>query len=186
MPVDIAESSSLIEGPQRGYASAAEHEADERDPMSVEEFEGEYEPSTWDWVREQADRFESSGGTEANTLRDTGMPIMMVTCRGHKSGKVRKVPLMRVEHEGEYAIIGSKGGAPTHPGWYYNLVADPRVIVQDGTERFETTVRLVEGEERAGWWERAVAAFPPYAEYEVKAGAAGRTIPVFISYPKAD
>ena len=135
---------------------------------------------------EQADRFESSGGTEANTLRDTGMPIMMVTCRGHKSGKVRKVPLMRVEHEGEYAIIGSKGGAPTHPGWYYNLVADPRVIVQDGTERFETTVRLVEGEERAGWWERAVAAFPPYAEYEVKAGAAGRTIPVFISYPKAD
>ena len=148
-------------------------------------FDGEYEPSTWDWVAEQAEAFESSGGTEANTLRDTGMPIMMVTCTGHKTGKVRKVPLMRVEHEGEYAIIGSKGGAPSHPGWYHNLMADPNVIIQDGTERFETTVRLVDGDERAEWWERAVAAFPPYAEYEVNAAKADRVIPVFISAAKS-
>lgn len=146
--------------------------------------DGEYEASKWDWVAEQAEVFESSGGLEGNTLRDTGLPIMMITCKGHKSGKVRKVPLMRVEHNGEYAIIGSKGGAPEHPGWYYNLVADPTVVVQDGPERFETTVRIVDGEERAEWWERAVAAFPPYAEYEVKAAAADRVIPVLISYPK--
>ncbi len=144
-------------------------------------WDGEYEPSTWDWVAEQAAAYEASNGSEANTLRDTGMPVMVMTCRGHKSGKIRKVPLMKVEHNGEYAIIGSKGGAPAHPGWYYNLVADNRVLIQDGPEPFETTVRLVEGDERAEWWERAVAAFPPYAEYEVKAAEADRVIPVFIS-----
>jgi F420H(2)-dependent quinone reductase len=144
-------------------------------------FDGEYVPSTWDWVADQAAEYEASGGTEANTLRDTGMPIIVVTCKGHKTGKVRKVPLMKVEHEGEYAIIGSKGGAPAHPGWYHNLIADPTVLIQDGPEPFETSVRLVDGDERAEWWVRAVAAFPPYAEYEVKAAAADRVIPVFIS-----
>ncbi len=144
-------------------------------------WEGEYEPSTWDWVAEQASAYEASNGSEANTLRDTGLPIMVMTCRGHKTGKIRKVPLMKVEHNGEYAIIASKGGAPAHPGWYYNLTADNRVLIQDGPEPFETTVRLVDGDERAEWWERAVAAFPPYAEYEVKAAEADRVIPVFIS-----
>ena len=98
--------------------------------MSVEEFEGEYEPSTWDWVREQAGRFESSGGTEANTLRDTGMPIMMVTCRGHKSGKVRKVPLIYGRDGDDYVLVASKGGAPENPGWYENLLEHPEVDIQ--------------------------------------------------------
>jgi F420H(2)-dependent quinone reductase len=110
--------------------------------------------------------------------RDTGLAIIVVTCIGHKSGNVRKVPLMRVEHEGEYAIIASKGGAPENPGWYHNLMADSKVLVQDGPAPFETTVRLVSGDERAAWWERAVEAFPPYAEYQAKAD---REIPVFIS-----
>jgi deazaflavin-dependent oxidoreductase (nitroreductase family) len=144
-------------------------------------FEGEYEPSKWDWVADQAAAYEASGGTEANTLRDTGMPIIVMTCRGHKSGKIRKVPLMRVEHEGEYAIIASKGGRPENPGWYHNIVADPNVLIQDGPEPFETTLRLVDGEERAAWWERAVAAYPPYADYEVSAAEHDRVIPVFIS-----
>lgn len=141
-------------------------------------FEGEYEPSTWDWVKEQVDLYESSGGTEGNTLRDTGLPIIVMTTMGHKSGKVRKVPLMRVEHDGEYAIIASKGGAPSHPGWYHNLMADPKVMVQDGPEPFETEVRLVSGDERSAWWERGVEAFPPYAEYQEKTD---REIPVFIT-----
>ena len=141
-------------------------------------FEGEYEPSTWDWVREQVETYEASGGTEANTLRDTGIPIIVITTVGHKSGKVRKVPLMRVEHEGEYAIIASKGGAPAHPGWYHNLMADPNIMVQDGPAPYATQVRLVDGDERAAWWERAVAVYPPYAEYQE---ATDRVIPVFIS-----
>lgn len=141
-------------------------------------FDGEYGPSTWDWVREQADDYEASNGSEANTLRDTGLPIIVMTTVGHRSGLVRKVPLMRVEHEGEYAIVGSKGGAPAHPGWYHNLMADSTVLIQDGPEPFETTVRLVGGDERAEWWERCVAAFPPYAEYQAKTD---REIPVFIS-----
>ncbi len=142
--------------------------------------EGEYGPSTWDWVREQAERYEASGGTEANTLRDTGIPIIVMTCRGHKSGLVRKVPLMRVEHEGSYALIASKGGAPEHPGWYHNLVADPTITVQDGPEPFPSTARRVEGEERAAWWDRAVAVFPRYADY---AEATDREIPVFVADP---
>ncbi len=141
-------------------------------------FEGEYGPSTWDWVREQADAYEASSGAQANTLRDTGLPIIVMTTVGHRTGLVRKVPLMCVEHEGEYAIVGSKGGAPAHPGWYHNLVADPTVLIQDGPEPFETTVRLVTGAERAQWWERCVAAFPPYAEYQAKTD---REIPVFIT-----
>jgi deazaflavin-dependent oxidoreductase (nitroreductase family) len=140
--------------------------------------EGEYEPSTWEWVRDQVEAYERSGGTEANTLRDTGIPIIVMTCRGHQSGKVRKVPLMRVEHDGDYAIIASKGGAPAHPGWYHNLVADPTVTVQDGPEPFAATVRLVTGDERAEWWRRAVDVFPPYAEYQEKTD---REIPVFVT-----
>ncbi len=141
-------------------------------------FDGEYEASTWGWVADQVEAYEASNGAEANTLRDTGIPIMIITTVGHKSGKVRKVPLMRVEHEGEYAIIASKGGAPAHPGWYHNLMADPNILVQDGPAPFETDVRIVTGEERAAWWERAVAVFPPYAEYQEKTD---REIPVFVS-----
>lgn len=140
--------------------------------------EGEYEPSTWGWVADQVAEYEASNGERANTLRDTGMPIIVMTTLGHKSGKVRKVPLMRVEHDGEYAIVASKGGAPAHPGWYHNLVADPNVTIQDGPAPFDAQVRLVTGDERAAWWERAVAAFPPYAEYQEKAE---REIPVFIA-----
>lgn len=139
---------------------------------------GDYEPSTWQWVADQAAAYEASGGTEANTLRDTGIPIIVMTTVGHKSGKVRKVPLMRVEHEGEYAIIASKGGAPAHPGWYHNLVADPTVMIQDGPEPFDTEVRRVEGEERAAWFQRGVDVFPPYAEYQAKTD---REIPVFVT-----
>lgn len=139
---------------------------------------GDYEPSTWQWVADQAAAYEASGGTEANTLRDTGIPIIVMTTVGHKSGKVRKVPLMRVEHEGEYAIIASKGGAPAHPGWYHNLVADPKVMIQDGPEPFDTEVRRVEGEERAAWFQRGVDVFPPYAEYQAKTD---REIPVFVT-----
>ncbi len=145
--------------------------------------EGEYEPSTWGWVADQVRDYEASGGTEANTLRDTGLPIIVMTTVGHKSGKVRKVPLMRVEHEGEYAIVASKGGAPAHPGWYHNLMADPHVMIQDGPEPFDAVVRLVSGEERQAWWDRSVAAFAPYAEYAEKAD---REIPVFIAAPAGD
>lgn len=139
---------------------------------------GEYEPSTWDWVREQVEQYEASGGTEANTLRDTGMPIIVMTTMGHKSGKVRKVPLMRVENDGAYAIIASKGGAPSHPGWYHNLVADPNVTIQDGPEPMDCRVRLITGDERVEWWDRGVADYPPYAEYQEKTD---REIPVFLA-----
>jgi deazaflavin-dependent oxidoreductase (nitroreductase family) len=140
---------------------------------------GEYEPSPSDWVREQVETYERSNGTEGNTLLDTGLPVIIMTTRGHKTGKLRKIPLMRVEHEGEYALVASKGGAPEHPEWYHNLVADPTaVMVQDGPEPWDAVVRQVEGEERAEWYERAVAAFPPYAEYQEKTD---REIPVFIA-----
>ncbi len=142
-------------------------------------FDGEYEPSTWDWVAEQVAEYEASGGTKANTLRETGIPIIIFTTVGRKSGKVRKVPLMRVEHDGQYALVASKGGAPEHPGWYYNLEANPTIMMQDGPEPYETTVRLIDGEEYDVWWERAVSVFAPYAEYKVKAG--DRKIPVFLT-----
>ncbi len=140
--------------------------------------QGEYVPSTWDWVSEQVEAYERSGGTEANTLRDSGIPIIVMTCKGHKSGAVRKVPLMRVEHDGDYALVASKGGAPSHPGWYHNLVADPAVTVQDGPEPFSATVEIVSGDERAAWWERAVAVFPTYTDYMEKTD---REIPVFVT-----
>ncbi len=145
--------------------------------------EGEYEPSPAKWVRDQVDDYERSGGQKANTLLDTGMPVIIVTARGNKSGKVRKFALMRVEHDGEYALVASKGGAPTHPVWYYNLKADPgTVAIQDGPEPFDVDVREVAGQERADWWTRAVAAFPPYAEYQTKTD---RQIPVFVATKRA-
>jgi deazaflavin-dependent oxidoreductase (nitroreductase family) len=142
-------------------------------------FQGEYAPSAAQWVREQVDAYERSGGQQANTLRDTGLPVIIVTMRGNKTAKVRKIALMRVEHDGEYALVASKGGAPTHPVWYYNLKATPdEVTVQDGPEPFEARVRQVTGTERAAWWEWAVAAYPPYAEYQERTD---REIPVFVA-----
>jgi deazaflavin-dependent oxidoreductase (nitroreductase family) len=141
--------------------------------------QGEYAPSPSAWVRDQVDAYERSGGQEANTLRDTGMPVVIVTMRGNKSGKVRKNALMRVEHDGEYALVASMGGAPKHPVWYYNLKAYPdEVTIQDGPEPFPVRVREVTGDERAEWWQRAVAAYPPYAEYQERTD---RTIPVFVA-----
>jgi deazaflavin-dependent oxidoreductase (nitroreductase family) len=134
-------------------------------------------------VRDQVEAYERSGGREANTLRDSGLPVIIVTMRGNKSGAVRKIALMRVENDGEYALVASKGGAPAHPVWYHNLTAHPdEVTIQDGPEPFEAQVRQVTGDERAAWWDRAVAAFPPYAEYQRKTD---REIPVFVASPKA-
>ena len=141
---------------------------------------GEYEPSTWEWVRDQVELYESSGGTQGTTLLDTGRPVVVVTNLGARSGKLRKTPLMRVEHEGCYALVASKGGAPEHPAWYANLLASPQVEIQDGPQKWDMTVREVQGEERAQWWERAVAAFPTYAEYERKTE---RQIPVLVAEP---
>src|SRR5882757_6085044 len=141
--------------------------------------DGEYEASPWEWVSEQVATYERTGGQEANTLLDTGLPIIIVTTRGNKSGTLRKTPLMRVEHDGEYALVASMGGAPKHPVWYYNLVADPDAVgIQDGPEPFDAEVREVSGDERAVWWERAVAAYPPYAEYQPRTE---RLIPVFVA-----
>ena len=144
--------------------------------------EGEYEPSPDEWVRNQVAEYESSAGQRGNTLLDTGWLIIIVTTRGNKSGKIRKFGLMRVEHDGEYALVASKGGAPTHPVWYYNVIADPAgVVVQDGPEPFDVVVRQVGGNERATWWDRAVAAYPPYAEYQTKTD---RKIPVLVATRK--
>jgi deazaflavin-dependent oxidoreductase (nitroreductase family) len=141
--------------------------------------DGVYEPSPALWVRDQIAEYEASGGQRANTLRDTGLPVVIVTSRGNKSGKIRKMALMRVEHDGEYALVASLGGAPKHPVWYYNLKADPdAVMLQDGPEPFEVEVRELDGDERAQWWDRAVAAYPPYAAYQEKTS---RKIPVFLA-----
>jgi F420H(2)-dependent quinone reductase len=144
--------------------------------------EGEYQPSTRGWVREQVALYESSGGTQGTTLRDTGLPVVIITNRGARSGKLRKTPVMRVEHGGRYAAVASQGGAPTHPYWYYNLRTDPQVELQDGPRKQDMVAREVSGEERAQWWERAVAAYPPYAEYQLKTS---RQIPVFVLEPAA-
>jgi deazaflavin-dependent oxidoreductase (nitroreductase family) len=144
---------------------------------------GEYEPSSAQWVRDQVERYEGSGGTEATTLRDTGLPVIVVTNLGAKSGKIRKTPLMRVEHGGTYTAVASKGGAPEHPVWYYNLVAHPEVEVQDGPLKQDMVARLVTGDEKATWWERAVAAYPPYADYQAKTD---RDIPVFVLEPSSE
>lgn len=146
--------------------------------MSTSPFDGEYEPPNQGWVRRQVEAYESSGGTEANTLMDTGLPIIVMTTVGAQSGKVRKVPLMRVEHDGRYALVASKGGTPEQPGWYYNLTALPLVRIQDGATPADYDIRELAGAERQEWWDRAVAAFPPYAEYQTKTE---RTIPVFLA-----
>ncbi|MPY91548.1 MAG: nitroreductase family deazaflavin-dependent oxidoreductase [Acidimicrobiia bacterium] len=141
--------------------------------------EGEYVPTPTKWVRDQVETYERTGGKEAGTLLDTGLPVIIVTTRGNKSGKIRKFALMRVEHGGEYALVASLGGAPKHPVWYYNLVADPKAVtIQDGPEPFLVEVREVSGAEKAAWWERAVAAFPNYEQYQAKTE---RQIPVFVA-----
>jgi deazaflavin-dependent oxidoreductase (nitroreductase family) len=144
--------------------------------------EGEYAPSPSDWVREQVELYEGSGGTQGTTLRDTGLPVVVITNRGARSGKLRKTPVMRVEHDGRYAAVASQGGAPTHPFWYYNFRAEPRVELQDGPRTQEMIAREVTGDERDEWWQRAVAAYPPYAEYQQRTT---RQIPVFVIEPAA-
>jgi deazaflavin-dependent oxidoreductase (nitroreductase family) len=143
--------------------------------------QGEYAPSTSDWAREQADRYVATDGAEANTIQ--GHPIIVVTSVGAKTGLLRRTPLMRVEHDGEYAIVGSLGGSPKNPVWVYNLRANPHVELQDGAERHDYTARELEGDERAVWWERAVAAFPNYAGYQKKTD---RLLPVFLLTRRAD
>lgn len=140
--------------------------------------EGEYEPSPTQWVRDQVAQYESSGGTEGTNMR--GMPVILLTTRGAKSGKIRKSPLMRVEHDGKYAVVASLGGAPKHPVWYHNITADPRVELQDGPVRQDMTAREVTGEEKQLWWQRAVEAFPDYADYQKKTD---REIPVLVLEP---
>lgn len=139
---------------------------------------GDYEPSPWDWSREQAEKYEASGGTEATDMK--GKPIIVLTTVGAKTGKLRKTPLMRVEHNGEYAVVASLGGAPKNPVWYYNVAKNPRVELQDGGVTREYDAREVFGDEKAVWWERAVAAWPDYAEYQTKTD---RQIPVFVLTP---
>jgi deazaflavin-dependent oxidoreductase (nitroreductase family) len=141
---------------------------------------GEYEPSTSEWVRDQVDTYEATSGREANTLGNTGIPVIIVTSLGARSGKLRKFALMRVEHDGEYALVASIGGAPTNPSWYHNLVAEPLVMIQDGPEPHDYLTHIAEGDERASWWERAVDVFPTYADYEAKTD---RVIPVFVATP---
>ncbi len=143
--------------------------------------EGTYEPSTQKWVRDQVELYESSGGTEGTDLR--GMPVVVMTNVGAKSGKLRKTPLMRVEHEGVYAVVASQGGAPEHPAWYFNLLADPHVELQDGPVKKDYVAREVTGDEKRAWWRRAVEAFPPYREYQFKTS---REIPVLVLEPVAD
>jgi deazaflavin-dependent oxidoreductase (nitroreductase family) len=136
---------------------------------------GEYEPSPEKWIRDQVELIESSGGTKGLTLR--GKPVIVMTTRGVRSGKLRKVPLMRVEHDGAYAVVASRGGAPEHPVWYRNLLADPQVELQDGPEKHDYIARELSGDERAAWWDRAVAAWPDYAGYQTKTD---RVIPLFV------
>jgi deazaflavin-dependent oxidoreductase (nitroreductase family) len=136
---------------------------------------GEYAPSTSAWARQQAETFEASGGQKANTLR--GRPVIVLTTVGATSGKLRKTALMRVEHDGEYAVVASQGGAPKHPTWYWNLKKNPHVELQDGAEKHDYLARELEGDERATWWARALETWPAYADYQTKTD---RVIPVFL------
>ncbi|GAA2078926.1 F420H(2)-dependent quinone reductase [Pseudolysinimonas kribbensis] len=136
---------------------------------------GEYAPSTAEWARKQADVYEASGGAESPDMR--GRPIIVLTSVGAKTGKLRKTALMRVEHDGEYAVVASMGGAPKHPVWYWNLVKNPHVELQDGPEKHDYTARELDGDEYRTWWERAVAAWPDYAVYQTRTE---RRIPVFL------
>lgn len=131
------------------------------------------------WVHDQTEKVLETGTTEG--IEVLGSPIVLLTLRGAKSGKLRYTPLMRVEHNGSYLAVASKGGAPEHPTWYYNIKANPQLWLQDGTGTAEYAAREIEGEERAAWWERAVAAYPSYAEYQEKTD---RQIPVFVLEPK--
>lgn len=140
---------------------------------------GEYEPSPSERARDQVEEYESSGGTLGTTMH--GLPVVILTTKGARSGKIRKTPLMRVEHGGEYAVVASLGGAPKHPVWYHNVKADPSVELQDGPVRQDMLAREVTGEEKAKWWEIAVDAFPPYAQYQKKTD---RQIPLFVLTPK--
>ena len=140
--------------------------------------EGEYAPSPWDWSREQAEKYAESGGTEAGDMK--GMPIILLTTVGARTGKLRKTPLMRVEHDGEYAIVASLGGAPKNPVWYNNVAKNPRVELQDGGVKHDYDAREVFGDEKAAWWERAVTAYPDYADYQKNTD---RQIPVFVLTP---
>lgn len=140
--------------------------------------QGEYEPSPADWVRNQVETYESSGGTKGTSLR--GMDVVVITSLGVKSGKLRKNPVMKVEHDGAYAAVASLGGAPKHPVWYYNVREHPLVELQDGPVKKDMVAREVTGEEKAVWWERAVAAYPDYADYQRKTD---RQIPVFVLEP---
>ncbi len=140
--------------------------------------QGEYQPSTSEWVRKQVDEYEGSGGTEGTTLR--GVPVVVITSVGASSGKLRKHPVMRIEHDGTYAAVASKGGAPQHPAWYHNLVEHPVVELQDRTSKGDYTARELSGDERDVWWSRAVEVWPDYAEYQTKTD---RQIPVFVLEP---
>ena len=141
---------------------------------------GEYAPSTSDWAREQAELFERTNGAEGNTIM--GRPIILLTTLGAKTGKLRKTALMRVEHDGEYAVVASLGGAPKHPKWYFNVVDAPLVELQDGPVRKDYVPRELSGEEREIWWARAVEAYLPYEDYQKKTD---RIIPVFLLTPVA-
>jgi deazaflavin-dependent oxidoreductase (nitroreductase family) len=144
--------------------------------------EGTYVPSTSAWVRDQVDTYEKSGGTQGNTLLETGIPVIIVTMRGAQSGNIRKIALMRVEHEGEYALVASRGGSDKNPDWYSNLLAHPtEVLVQDGPEAHQFTVREVTGDERTLWWDRSAEVFPQYNEYRAKTS---RVIPLLIATPQ--
>lgn len=147
-------------------------------PMPLE---GEYEQSPWDLIADQVRRYEESGGTEGTTL--DGQPCVILTTRGRRSGKLRKSPLIRVEHEGSYAVVASLGGAPKHPVWYLNLLANPTdVTIQDGADVFDVCAREVEGDEKAAWWARSVAVWPPYDQYQA---STDRVIPVVVLEPRA-
>ncbi|MBS9534318.1 nitroreductase family deazaflavin-dependent oxidoreductase [Mycobacterium sp. M1] len=139
---------------------------------------GEYAPSTVDWARKNAEQYMASGGTEGTEMQ--GKPVILLTTIGAKTGKIRKTPLMRVEHDGEYAVVASMGGQPTHPVWYHNITAHPRVELQDKTVTGDYDAREVFGDEKAIWWERAVTVWPDYAKYQAKTE---RQIPVFVLTP---
>lgn len=141
--------------------------------------EGEYAPGKWERAREQAEAFEKSGGRERGTMQ--GYPIVLITSVGAKSGKLRKTPLIRVEHDGQYLAVASVGGAPTNPAWYWNLKQNPHVELQDGADRRDYDARELTGAERDPWWQRAVEVFPQYARYQEQTE---RLIPVFLLTPR--
>jgi len=141
--------------------------------------EGEYAPSPWGFSADQVALYEKSGGTEGTELQ--GAPVVILTTRGRRSGKIRKTPLMRVEREGTYAVVASLGGAPKHPVWYYNIDANPNVTLQDGPNLYEMRAREVSGAERDEWWRIATKAWPAYDDYQAKTE---RVIPVFVLEPR--